>query len=103
MKKKSKARAVFNLWMNSDRCSKCGGKNIYYSLQKKVIIEFSPNGSIIKNLENGGFKLLKTQRDLLYKYHSAFSNAEIDICIRTCRDCDFSENVDGSSLEESED
>lgn len=102
MKKKSKAKAVFNLWMNSDRCSKCGGKNIYYSLQKKVILEFSPNGSIIRNEENGGFKLLRTQKDQFYKYHAAFNNAEIDICTRTCRDCDFSENVDGSSLEETE-
>lgn len=78
-------------------------KNIYYSLQKIVILEFSPNGSIIKNEENGGFKLLRTQKDLLYKYHSAFSNAEIDMCTRTCRDCDFSEDVDGSSLEKTED
>lgn len=101
-KKMKKGKIIFGLWKFGDKCSKCNSKNIYYSLQKKVIFNVAPNGCLIKFEDNQNYHRVITHKEKSLMYWNSFNSDEIEYCTRTCLDCDFTEEIDLIGLEDEE-
>ena len=102
MKKNKKNRIIFGLWKASSGCSKCGSKDVYYSLQKKIIFYVTQYGSPIVNETEHRYHFIKTQKEMSLIYLNALQLDETELCLRTCRNCNYSEVIDGSELDEEE-
>lgn len=76
-------------------CSKCHSKNVYYLLQKKVLLPVSPKGKLIENEENGKWHTLRTIREKFLAYSTAWAAEDIEYLVLICRNCGESEEIPG--------
>ena len=84
MKKNKKNRIIFGLWKASSGCSKCGSKDVYYSLQKKIIFYVTQYGSPIVNETEHRYHFIKTQKEMSLFYLNALQFDEYTPKLKHC-------------------
>ncbi len=75
-------------------CHKCFSKNVYYLVQKKVVMAVSPNGYLIHNELNGGWHTLRTIREKWLMHDIAWGIGEMESLMLVCRDCGESQEAE---------
>ena len=67
--------------------------------RKKLFFYVTQYGSPIVNETEHRYHFIKTQKEMSLFYLNALQFDETELCLRTCRNCDYSEVIDGSELD----